>query len=573
MPIYKHLPRIEHYTIDGNLYITENTPNTESVLIVAPALDGPTDQPVPIRRLGDIEAVYGPIAFNTEYVGPSGEVTGYSGNELIKAVRHVQAGGGTNIWVWRIGGRPSSGFFNMPAVLNVGATGNINIYSRYGGTVYNRAAGAVAFTSGVASGRVTLTQPISKGGTITIEWKDATSGRTIAEVIDLVNAHPQNGMVYLAVDTINGAAPARVLHGTSTVLAGGENGTIFDTLRDSRIPYYNQLTTADTGHFALMENYDHDVVYLAGIFLDDLVSTADSTVSVSQAFSNYLGKRTLDHPTLGVIGCRPLTDVVGDVRGKVQTHFNALTGASNGTRTPGNWTNAGYFMNLGFTYNDSALDQPIDSGAYLQVVAADALFNDTSIGAYIDTVAGVYAGTITAIEPYVAPTNVPVRGIAGIPYEFTKAQLNTLTGGVGRNDARNIKGSSAYVTLRKLDRYGILFTAGVTAAKRTSDYQRLQVIRIVNTVHRAIKEISFPFLGKPNDTAHKQGLKTSIKSFLDRFADAGALLGREGVGYQLEVLGADNPYAQALGEITIDLMLKPALEIQAIKIRVRVSQP
>jgi hypothetical protein len=570
MPRYPHIPNVYHYTIDGNLYIVDQTPATESLLIIGPALDGPTDQPIPIRRIGEIENVFGPIAFNSTYIGPSGETKGYSGNDLVKAVRQAQSGGASNISVWRIGGSTASGVYTMPSVTGGPVTGTVNIYARFPGRFYNQV--SVSFTSGATSGTLTVFQPTIKGGNVSITWSGGTSGQTLAEVFDRMNGHPNNTTVTLALGTIAGTALARGLHGSSPVLAGGRDGTIHDDLKDNRIAYYNQLTAVDTGHFALAEDYDFDVIYLAGIYFDDLVAAGSSTLSVAQVFADYLGRRTIDHPTLGVLGTRPLTDTVGDVRSKVQTHYNALITGANGTRTSTNWTNAGYFMTLGFSYNDSALEQPIDSGAYLQVVAADGIFNDTDIGSYMDTLAGVYAGTITSLDAWVSTTHTPVLGIVGLPYLFTKAQLNTLTGGVGRNDLQSFLGSSSYVTVRRDEGRGVLWTKGVTASQRKSDFSRLRILRIVNSVHKGVKRIAKDFLGKPNDLAYRQALKTSVKTFLDRFADSGGLLGREGVGYFLNILGADNPYAQHLGEVTIDLILKPAFEIELINIRVRVSQ-
>ena len=53
-----------------------------------------------VPGLGDVERVYGPLAFNNHCRGPNNESAGYSGNALIRSLREVQAGGagGASFW-------------------------------------------------------------------------------------------------------------------------------------------------------------------------------------------------------------------------------------------------------------------------------------------------------------------------------------------------------------------------------------------------------------------------------------------------------------------------------------------
>ncbi len=560
---YLNLPRIELTTLDGQLVALNDRPPTESVLIIGNALDGPVDRPVRVNSIQAIEHLYGPVVFNSQYKGASNETSGYSGNTLVRALREVQSGGASDIRLLRVGGVVASGNLNAVATGAITSGMVIKVEGRYPGRIYNQV--TVTAASGASTMTVTVAQPTVKGGSFTVE---PVAGTTVAGMIDQVNTHPANRTVVLSLTTGTGSINAASFNGTVT-LAGGKDGTTNDQLATDKTDYYTWLTQTG-GAFELLEDYNADVVYLAGLHIDDVVIAANSNRSIAGEFSAYLAGRTLDWPCLGVIGTRPLLDY--STKAKVAAHYTALTQSTSGWRdTAHTWTAAGYFMNNGFNYSSGTLEQDVDGGAYLQVVAADVIFNDRDLGLYVGTAAGVYAGTIAALKPHNPATHKPVNGIFGMPYEFSKAQLDSLVGGVGRDIDADELGSSAYVTVRRIEGRGILWTRDVTAADRNSDFKDLQPLRIANAVHKGIKEIAFPFLGQPNDIPHRQALETSIKTFLEGMYDAGALLGRDGVGYILQVRGGQNPLDNLLGILYIDVTLRPALQIKAIKVQVRLS--
>jgi hypothetical protein len=566
---FNNLPGIEFVTLDGQLVAIKDRPLTESVLIIGPAVDGPTDRVTLVNNASDVEQIYGPLKFDTVYTGPNNETTGYNGNALIKALREVSAGGAADIRLLRVGGRKATGTFDMPAALNAGVTGTITCTAKLPGRLYNTV--VLTFTSGATSGSVAITQPTVKGGNITLLWSGAASGKTVAQLIDDINAHPRNKTVSVALGTITAiTAEARLLNGTVT-LANGSDGTIKDDLSTIKNSYYQALTHATTGLFSdFLADVEVDIVYLAGIYLDDVVVDSTYTTSVATDFAEFLARRTVDHPMIGVIGCRPLNDFSN--RTAIANHHAALVTSQSGARgaSTDQWMNAGYFLNNGFMYNDGTLEQPIDGGAYLQVCAGDVIFSDPDVGLYIESCAGVYAGTLARLKPQLPATYKPVNGIFALPYEFTRAQLDSMCGGVGRDTTQGIEGGGAYVTVRRIEGRGILFVRDVTASFRRSDFKDLQPLRIANAVHKGVKDIVFPFLGLQNDIPHRQAMTTQIKSFLDGMADAGALLGKDGIGYTLQVR-ADNPLSRLLGIIEIDITLRPALQIKQIKVRVRMS--
>lgn len=561
---YLNVPGVEFVTIDDLMVPVQGGSPTESVLIIGPSLDGPNDQVIPLRA--DPIGIYGGLKFSSQYPGPSGETDGYSGNALVKAIREAQAGGARDIRCLRVGGSKATGTLTMAAVNNSGLSGTVTMLAKNPGHLYDSV--AVAFTSGATSASVTVTQPTVKGGAFTYSWSGGSSGLTVAQVLDKINSHSKNSTVILSLGTINNGV-ARILNGTVT-LDGGTDGTIKDDNSSNKTAMYSAYTVADTGAFAILADYECDLVALAGIFLDDLVVSADSTRSIAQDFATYLAKRTLDHPMTGVIAVRPLDKE--PTRANIDDHYDALVNQTAGTRTgDSNWLNAGYFMVNGFSYSDGSLEQVIDSGAYLSIVTEDAYYSDTELGLYRECSAAHYAGIIAAEPPHRALTNRLATGIARPVYTFTKAQLDVLAGGIGANTSTGELGGGAYVALVNRQGRGVFYCQDVTSAMRRSGFRNLQPIRIANAVHKGIKEIAFPYLGGSNDPPTRLALRTQLRSLLDGFWEAGALAGKEGIGYEVEVLGSSSALTSRLGTLVINVALRTAPQIKQIVVRVRMS--
>jgi hypothetical protein len=563
---YLNLPRIELTTLDGQLIALTERPPTESVLIIGPAVDGPNDRPIRVNSINAIEYLYGPVVYNGQYKGPNNEQSGFNGNYLIRALREVQQGGCADIRVLRVGGTTATISHSQNLPTSGGSGHTLKFDARFPGRIYNQVTVNLYPSSDGGGHRIEVSQPAVKGGAFTVTL--AASG-SVQDLIDALNTHPTNRSIIASQTSGTATTATSGLTSSTLTLTGGTDGTTFDDLSTNKTLLYTNITTTD-GSFDVVEDYPVDNIYLAGIFLDDMVVSGSATTSIASSFANFLGKRTLEYPTLGFIGVRPLLD--GSTKTKVNTHYTALTATTSGWRDSGQtWSKAGYFMNSGFSFQDGGAEQSIDTGAYLQVVAADGTFNDRDLGLYTGNLAGIYAGQVSASKPHMPTTHKPVRGIFGIPYEFSKTQLDYLTGGVGRDLNAGVEGAAAYVTVRRMEGQGVLWTKGVTAAQRRSDFKNLQPLRIANAVHKAVREICFPFLGQPNDIPHRKAIETSIKTFLDSLYDAGAILGRDGVGYMLEVKGGTSPISNLLGIIDINITLRPALEIQAVRVQVRMS--
>lgn len=573
--LYENISGVELFVQDGNLYSRPVRAPGDTVLIIGPAIDGPNDKALDLMNMADVEAVYGPIVFSNDYRGPNAQNSGFSGNHLIKSLREAQAGGARNIKLMRVGGVTASGSFNMPANLNVGASGTILVYARYAGRLYNSTNVSVSFTSGATGGSVTVTQPAVKGGNFTISWSGATSGLTVLDVIDRVNSDVRNRTVYLVAGTIAKTAAARILHGGAT-LANGTDGTEWDDLGSSagKKRLYDKLTETDIGTFALLDDEIMDIVVLAGLYADDAVDGngggTTPTLSVITAFDQFLARRSLDHSMIGVIGTRPLSNNFNDYT-KIVEHYNALVNTTAGVRETG-WLNAGYFMNAGFNYTNNNLEQSIDAGAYLSVVAVDGLWLDPNLGSYIESCAAAYAGLISSLPPQESTTLKTVKGPSALAYKFKRAYVDTLTGGIGRDKNAGVYGGAAYVTALLEPGVGYLYNQDVTAANRRSDFKNLQTVRIVQAVQNNVKSIVFPYLGRPNNEPIRQSLLTDVKNYLDSLYSQGALLGKEGAGYFVEMDARGNsPFERTLGILSLDITLVPAFQIKKIRINVKVT--
>jgi phage tail sheath protein FI len=127
------------------------------------------------------------------------------------------------------------------------------------------------------------------------------------------------------------------------------------------------------------------------------------------------------------------------------------------------------------------------------------------------------------------------------------------------------------VTFKKRSTDGMpVVVSDNTCAMRGSDYQTLQVLRIANTASHLVKIVMTPFLGEPNNVEARTAMKTNLTTALDKMVDAGALLGGNGNGYQFTI--SSDPVETILGQITVTLFLRPALQIKWVNVVVNVTQ-
>ena len=166
-----------------------------------------------------------------------------------------------------------------------------------------------------------------------------------------------------------------------------------------------------------------------------------------------------------------------------------------------------------------------------------------------------YAALISTLRPESAPTNKPVFGIAGVRYNMSLRQLDSLSG-------------AQYVSFRLKN--GLVYvTDGVTTAPDQqignviykSDYIRLSTLRITHAAVRLIREIADPFIGEPNGMPQRNALIAAIRGGLEGMKSAGAI-----IDYRFSL--TTSPRQNILGQSTVSLELIPAFELRKVSVDV-----
>jgi hypothetical protein len=377
-----------------------------------------------------------------------------------------------------------------------------------------------------------------------------------------------------------------------------------------RAVYYLALEKA----YGLLKNFNGDIVYPADAFAFDVVgvsgvipipnmnSISDSTVSGSilrpttfsyQLASNLYDMSSQNNEAIGVInvsgalaanlvavaqyiGIEPVFNPIGGSDVGIVNFPSVLTNGTGllgqpfmvgASGTPWDNTLPGFFetnfnpeSSLLYGYPPASqgellLDRkgnPVDIGKYISIIAEEPTFSNGSIVSdYNGYGAGVYAGLMSQLVPQSAPTNKPVPNILNLRYPKSLQQLDNLTG-------------ARYVTFRSSIQ-GLKVTDSPSAARATSDYNRLSTVRIVNAVMKMIRTAAEPFIGEASSDAMKNALNTAITKLLNNFVAQGALR-------QFSFTIQASPSDMVLGNMTIFLTLVPQFEVRKIR-AVVVLQP
>jgi hypothetical protein len=553
---------------DGGLVVTSNVDNSDRILIIGCSMDGPTNRPIAVSNLQDAQALFGPLIYKDDYLNPVGGTADGSpaGNSLVKAMSEAILGGGSNFLLVRVGGTVATG--------SGGFSSQIAVNGRYGGRVYNSATVLAASGSGTVT--LTVSQPTVKGPTLTYTFQNADTWRTITNTI---NSDLNNKSVTLTCPASAGGSAANTLTLGTVTLSGGTNGTaaIGEDFGTSAHGIYTALTDATTGTFVALADITFDIAIMAAMYADDCVTTntGDSgatTTSVAQDFSSFLYSVSKNnYPAYGTIGLRPIQKtLVTDLN--VYTNANYLSTAAGFADINLRQIKFGYFMNSGFGVADSDLGTTVDTGRFLMIPAGpDIITSQKDLGLYIENGYAVLAGAMSKIPSKDAITRNPLGQIAALTSEFSKATHVALNAGVGRDKATRLPGGGAYVTFKTYDDLGRpAVVQDVTAAKRGSDYQYMQILRICNTAVHLVRAAALPYIGKGMDLPTRSALRTAIDANLKILADSGALIGGAGTGYDFSV--SSDPSQAVLGIIQISVRLKPSFQLRFIEIEVSVSQ-
>jgi hypothetical protein len=165
--------------------------------------------------------------------------------------------------------------------------------------------------------------------------------------------------------------------------------------------------------------------------------------------------------------------------------------------------------------------------------------------AYFDTIEAAYAGTDAALPAQSSTTNKQIKGLNGMTTNLSASQISKLS-------------YNNFVTLRC--RNGQYFIAdGVTTAGRDSDYTRLTTVKIANSVIKAVRDVSEPYIGEPNTVEKRNALNDQIEEMLDLLRGDGVIQ-----AFKSQVLASDQDILD--GNVKIALSIVPIFELRRINL-------
>lgn len=184
---------------------------------------------------------------------------------------------------------------------------------------------------------------------------------------------------------------------------------------------------------------------------------------------------------------------------------------------------------------------------FLQIVGGPELFFSIANAPYESDFSGAYAGLISYLPSYSAPTNKVIPGAIFPSFNLSPSQIRALT--------------SKHIVVPRMRNSKLVIADAITAAGDKSDFVRLSTVRITNDAVQLVREICEPYIGEPNTLPRRNSLETQIDTALDGMRNRGAI-----TDYRFSVKAslAD----QLDGNMRIALDLVPSFETRRIFITV-----
>lgn len=393
---------------------------------------------------------------------------------------------------------------------------SITFRSVYGGEVYNDAVVTVDVITNDAGevGRlITLTKPASKKYTeneaaLTFKSFDYP---TFGLLRDAIAAHPLNN-VFEAVTDFEDAPTASIPVGNANSVtvkfAGGTNGVnptndeMFIALSGKRDANGYLISR---GAYQILENYNVDYIYVAGVY-------ADSKVSPSVSKNGF-------HYELALL-CAVLTYRTKMVHGFMDVKPNTnttLVGIQNYVENLLKYNNVHYMKDTDGNVIYDEDNNPLDIGWYTSVVVGpEPICTSPTLGNYYGSPAIAYAALNANLKAQSAPTNKQLPGCTGMRYKFSNKQLNDLT----NNRFVTFKLKSEGVSAASKIPYVV---DGCTCGAATSDYARLTTVKVVTRCVDEVREVADPFIGEPNTVEQRNALAALISKRLTYLKEQGVI--------------------------------------------------
>lgn len=196
---------------------------------------------------------------------------------------------------------------------------------------------------------------------------------------------------------------------------------------------------------------------------------------------------------------------------------------------------------------------------HVQIIAGPPVATSIPGSLRVQWLSGVthYAVLVNSLAVQNAPTNQPLPGVNSLRYDLSLRQLDDLTG-------------NKYVTFRSKNNR-IVVVDGVTSAPDIyagqdivhSDFRRLTTLRSTSYMVNAIREVTDPFIGRPNEFPAYNAMNTAIRGVINTAVERGII---QDAAYSIEL--GDN-----LDVAKIDLTILPQFELRKIDVTIGLSLP
>lgn len=244
-------------------------------------------------------------------------------------------------------------------------------------------------------------------------------------------------------------------------------------------------------------------------------------------------------PTHGVIGTKTLLDT-------------SLTSIANRVKELANLrmesTLVGKKPNGTDMLDRNNLPYPI--GRKVSITAGQYIVTTDDGYSFVSNMAAGYAGMVSCLPLDQSSTCQPIN-IPTPMYELTNFQLGLLT-------------QAGFVTAKKSYSKGWVVTDGITMAPSDSPYKRLSASRIADGIEAVIRTVCEPFIGKVNNLANQNSLRSALKSELDK------LKGKIIEDYEFSLI-ADKT-SNSMGILDINYAIIPVYEIKQIRNHITIKE-
>lgn len=193
---------------------------------------------------------------------------------------------------------------------------------------------------------------------------------------------------------------------------------------------------------------------------------------------------------------------------------------------------------------------PYPIGRKVSVIAGQYIVTTDDGYSFVSNMAAGYAGMVSCLPLDQSSTCQPIN-IPTPMYELTNFQLGLLT-------------KAGFVTTKKSYSKGWVITDGITMAPSDSPYKRLSASRIADGIEEVIRTVCEPFIGKVNNLANQNSLRSALKSELDK------LKGKIIEDYEFSLI-ADKA-SNSMGILDINYAIIPVYEIKQIRNHITIKE-